>query len=155
MNKQIYCFILLLSIVLFSDCESYAKRNREMLPQEIYSLGASNISPNGKLAKIFQFNSDYTDLQREDTLEEIKNNVIAWRLPVYEVKRDGDNSYIIITEGNSNLVSCIIYLTIFNDNQKKLVHSLKTGSPITIKGLLTGKTFMRGLVIKPAVLLNN
>ena len=154
MIKILYIFILISCITIFSNCESYAKRNRELLPQEIYSLGASDISPTGKLAKIFQINSEYTDLQREDTLEEIKNHVIAWRLPVYEVKRDGDNSYIITTQGDSTLVSCIIYLTIFDDNQKKIVHSLKTGSPITIKGLLNGKTFMRSLVIKPAVLLN-
>lgn len=150
-----YVFLLIFSFILLNTSNVYAVRNRKTNPYELYSLYPSNLAPNGKLAKIFDTPSDYTDLQREDTLEEIKNTLISWTVPVYEVKRDGDDSYLILTMSNSNVVGCYIHLTIFDDKQKKFVHSLKTGSRIPFRGIITGKTFMRNLIINPAVLEND
>lgn len=154
MNKIILFIPLFFLIYLFDSTIADAKRNRgELQPQKLYQLGSSDILPTGKLAKVFNLGSDYTDVQREDTLKAIKNNVVSWKLPVYEISRTGDDSYKIITQGGSNLVECIIYLTVFSDSEKSFVHSLKTGNLIPFKGLLTGETFMRSLVVRPAVLL--
>lgn len=145
---------LFISIFLFNS-ECYAKRNRIIEPKTIYSLGCSDISPNGKIANILNLGSDYTDLQREDLLEEIKGNVVCWRINVYEIQRDKNNIYKIFSNPSQNSVGSIIYIdgNFLNDESKKILHSLKTGSYVDIKGILTGDTFMRSLIINPAVLL--
>lgn len=150
MNNKFYIFIVVFTILIFNSYDSYAEIN----PYELYSVVGSDISPSGKLAKAFILGSDYTDLQREDILNEIKNEVVDWRLPVYEVKKDSEGEYIITTVGNSNVIGCIIHLSTFNPNQEKFVHSLKTGSYIPVRGFITGKTFMRNLILNPAVLLD-
>lgn len=156
--KKIIIIVLfaVASIVLYnSNCEAVRNRQKpEISGGKLYGLGESDISPRGKLAKILNIGSEYTELQREDLLNKIKDTVIAWRLPVYEIKRNNSNDdFIVFTMGDSDLVGCVIYLEVFNEKQRNYVHSLKTGSIIEIKGMITGETSFRNLIIKPAILI--
>ena len=157
MKKNIILVLFAIASIIFSNADCEAARNRdkqEISGAKLYGLGEANISPRGKLAKVLNLGSEYTELQREDMLNELKDTVIAWRLPVYEIKRNGGNDdFIIVTMGDSDLVGCVIYLEVFNDKQRNYVHSLKTGSPIEIKGMITGEMSFRHLVIKPAILI--
>ena len=111
----------------------------------------ANIAPDGEVAKIFTLGSDYTDLQRENKLTELKDQIVAWNLPVYEVKRDGDG-YTVQTS-NHRVVGTFVYLTARNDEERRFIEQLKTGDTIPIKGRIAGSSF-RNLVIKTAILNN-
>lgn len=109
------------------------------------------ISPKGMLYDMFTINSKYTDIQRQNMREQLKNQVVIWRLPVYEISKKSENKYRI-TVISDEYVHCNIVLTTRNNNEQNYLGSVKTGDFITIKGKLTGDTTMRSLEIEPAVL---
>jgi hypothetical protein len=53
--------------------------------EELISSPVVNIDPE-KLTPIFEYFSDYTDLQREKIEKDLKGKVIIWNLEVYDVK---------------------------------------------------------------------
>lgn len=113
----------------------------------------SNLSPHDKnLISLFKVPSEYTDLQREDMLTKIKGKIVAWNLPVYEISQEQNNIYKVITQSSPNLVGTVIYLEANRPNEKDYLLGLKTGSNIDIIGVLTGETFLRNLIIRPAEL---
>lgn len=116
---------------------------------ELSSSTYSSLSPYGRLADIFNIGSDYTDLQREDTLKEIKGQVVQWTLPAYEIHRDGDVYTISVLPGKN--VGCSV--VIFNPDTQQLsrLKSIKTGENITFKGYIKGIS-MRHIIISPAML---
>lgn len=80
--------------------------------------------------------------------------MVHWELPLYEISKIDQFNYKIITAGRGT-VGCVIYLTTMTSEQNADLRELKTGDMIKIKGMLTGKTFMRNLIIKPAILACN
>lgn len=150
-----FCIFFIFLFTALLNSSVYAKRNRPIEPKTIHSLGCSDISPVGKIADIFNIGSSYTDLQREDVLEKIKGDVVCWKIVVYEVNKDG-NMYKVFSNPTRNSVGSIIYIdgNFIDSSSKELIHSLKTGDLVGVKGILTGKTFMRSLIIDPAVLIN-
>ncbi len=121
----------------------------ERLPQvEIY-----NISPNGKLADMYNFGSKHTDIQRDNMEKEIKGKTIRWQLPVYEVSKITDNKYRIST-GSGELfeesyVSTSIEISARNSKEVEYIESLMTGNMIKIQGKITGVT-LRSIYIEEA-----
>ena len=115
----------------------------------------SELNNRGSLARAFNLNSKFTDLQRENLLKDVKNKVIVWVITIYEIKRDG-SKYTISTptslfDDNAE-VNALITLTARDANEEKFIAELKTGQTIRIKGILTGESFMRSLMIEPAIL---
>lgn len=126
------------------------------LLEELDSAKPSTLSPDYTLAEMFSYNSDFTDLQRKLKFEEIRGQVVVWRLPVYEVNQSGDeyiiqtsNSYRGVRSGEK-LIGTFLHLVPRNENEKKLIENLKTGDNIKIKGIINDVS-MRNLVIKPAI----
>lgn len=118
---------------------------------DLYNAPVTRIDPN-KLAPLFRLGSDYTDLQREEALEEIGNKVIQWQVPVYEISRiKSSDLYRIIATWNNGL-GAIIELTAITPEQVKYIYSLRAGDKLSIKGRLTGETTMRALEISPAII---
>ena len=123
---------------------------------ELEKAQPSALAPNGELAEIFALGSDHTDLQRENKFKEIQGSVIAWRLPVYEVSRSGED-YKIQTQSELGigsaeaLIGAFVYVTPRNNNDRQIIESLKTGDLVSIKGIIDDTTF-RNLKIKPAIL---
>lgn len=111
-----------------------------------------HIDPTGKLHDMFIFGSDYTDLQREAMLKELKGKVVQWRLPVYEVSK-AKNGYKIQTSNSDNAVGCFVTVTPLTESETQKIFALKTGDFITIKGMITGKTFLRNFNIEPAIII--
>lgn len=138
-------FSLIIIAIVFAN--SYASA---MTVNELYNAPAVDINPQ-KLATIFRLGSDFTDLQREDVLQDIKGKVIIWTVPIYEIKRVKDGLYKIVAVGDDGF-GCIITLTANSPEERKYIHSLKTGNRIQIKGILTGETTMRALDIAPAII---
>lgn len=147
--KKMLLFTIAL-VIFYILCPLRVPLALAMTLDELYNSPASNIDPN-QLAPIFRLGSDYTDLQREDTLEEIGGKVVVWTVPVYEIKRKKDGAYSILSAGDNGL-NVEITLTVRSDEEKKYIHSLKTGNRLTIKGVLNGKTFLRALEISPAII---
>lgn len=122
-----------------------------MTDADLYDASVTRIDPN-KLAPLFKQGSVYTNLQREDALEEIGNKVIQWQVPVYEISRiKSSGLYKIIASWNNGL-RAIIKLTATTPGQIRYIHSLKTGDLLLIKGRLTGDTARGALVISPAII---
>lgn len=109
----------------------------------------SSLSPYGRLADIFNIGSDYTDLQREDTLKEIKGQIVQWTLPAYEVERDGNVYTITVLPGKN--VGCYIVIPNPDSQQLSRLKSIKTEENITFKGYIKGIS-MRHIIISPAML---
>jgi hypothetical protein len=126
--------------------------------EELAKAQPSGLRPDGELSEIFAIGGKYTDLQRENKLKEIKGQVIAWRLPVYEVSRSGD-SYRVQTETSvrigpigTDLIGAFVDITPRNDDERRELEALKTGDAITFKGRIADVT-LRHLEIRPAILL--
>lgn len=125
---------------------------------ELANTSPSELRPEGELSEMFVYGSSNTDLQRENKLKELNGQIVEWTLPVYEVSRHGEG-YKIRTESHSTpwshgqkLLDASVYITARDENEKKYLEGLKTGDLFRFKGRLTGKTFMRALEIKPAIL---
>lgn len=116
---------------------------------ELAATPAAPLSPTGELADMFNLLSDNTDLQRENKLKEIKGKVVEWTLSVYEVEKDGDE-YKVQTDSD-DAVGTFVYISPRNDQDKAVIEALKTGSRVSIKGII-GDDSVRHLVIKPAIL---
>ncbi len=108
------------------------------------------IAPGGDLAALFAYGTKSTDVQRETGLAAIKGKLVAWTLPVYEVKRNGDN-YKIQTSGSRTAIGTYITITPRNDEDRRFIESLTTGQPVAFRGIVKD-VFMRDLVIAPAIL---
>ena len=129
------------------------------IPEETEALDADiSIKPNGELAAIFSYNSDYTDLQRELKLRDIKGKIIDWTLPVYDVKST-DTGYRVQTDSHykndffgERLVGTFINITTKNDDEQQFVENLKTGDLIHIKGIIDDVS-LRNLHIASAIIL--
>lgn len=110
----------------------------------------------GELATAFNLNSKFTDVQRDNLLKKIKNKVVIWNIEVYEINKTGNKEYQITTptgfSGIDRDASLIISLKVKDDNEKKFIESVKTGTRIRIKGVLTGDSVMRSLIVSPAML---
>lgn len=145
--------VIFLALIIFGVINKVSDDNAI---QDLQSAPVSTLTPTGELAEIFAFGTDYTDIQRENKLKEIKGNVVAWQLPVFEVKRDGQN-YRVQTQNpktfgkDETVVPTIITLMPQSDGDKTHIESLKTGDIISIKGIIYGVK-MRHLLINPAYL---
>jgi hypothetical protein len=145
--------------------KSSSTANKKLTPNDISSLVADDISPYGDLAEIFTLGSNATDLQRTDALKKLKGKIVKWTLTVYEVSKTSDKNYRILTasalkfkdvgdrrEIYNEEVSANIYLTVNSYEGDNMLLTLKTGSKICIKGVLTGNSTLRALDIEPAIL---
>ena len=118
---------------------------------------ASDLQATGKLAEIFQFGGNATDVQRENAEAAIKGKVIDWQLRVFEVKRKGDNYQVITETSLAKLftgpatAATRITLTPRDADERTTIEALKTGDQLRIKGRIKGVT-LRSLNIEPAVL---
>jgi len=108
------------------------------------------IAPGGELAALFALGSNNTDVQRETGLAAIKGKLVAWTLPVYEVKRNGDN-YKIQTNSSRAAIGTFITVTPRSDEDRHFIEALTTGQTVAVRGIVKD-VFMRSLVIAPAIL---
>lgn len=118
----------------------------------------TSLEASGDLAALFNLNSDGTDLQRDNKLKELKDKVVVWTLPVYDVKKKGDH-YKIQTKSSINLngrsqgpVAAWLEVFVQTPDEDAVIASIHTGDLLTFKGRLSGKTTMRALEISPVVL---
>ncbi len=121
----------------------------------------SDLEPTGELMKIFHIPSDYTDVQRENTINQIRGSVVQWTLPVYEVSRK-EGGYKITTMGSrddnpfstSIYVNTKIYISPRSSSERQYIESLMTGNMIEIKGKIKGVNYLRELEIEPCILIS-
>jgi len=125
---------------------------------ELASAQPGNLQPEGELSELFALGSKYTDLQRENKSKEIIGQVVQWRLPVYEVSKSKEG-YKIQTRGSvsiggygKDLIGTFIHITPRDDEDRKIIETMKTDDVIAFKGRIAG-TSMRMLTIKPAILI--
>lgn len=151
--------IVVIIVVIFTAMIIFAVMNKvddEKALEGLQTAPISKLIPTGDLAKIFEFGGATTDLQRDNKMKAIKGSVVLWQLPVYEVKRDGEN-YRVQTQnpnafGNDEaMVPTIITLTSLSSDDTKTIESLKTGDIISFKGVINDVS-LRHLLIKPAFL---
>ncbi len=140
---------------IFYAAEKYRDQNIDLKFLESQKE-AENLTVDGELAKAFNLNSKFTDIQRENLLTQIKGKVVVWVVEVYEVEKKNNKKYKIQTRSglssSNDDVGTYIDLYIQNDEQSKFIEELKTGERIRIKGVLTGESILRSLVISPAIL---
>jgi hypothetical protein len=115
------------------------------------------LSPQGEIAEMFSLGSDFTDLQRQLKLKEIRGKVIEWRLPVYEVMQSGDG-YTIQTStyatGDKKYIGTVLRITPRDEIDRRFVERIKTGDFIKVKGVIDDVT-MRNLSIRPAIIVDD
>lgn len=135
-----------------SSTDNSASENKVDILSELTSSPPSDLKPTGQLKDLFKVPSEYTDLQRKEILNQIKGKIVAWRLPVYEIRQVKDNQFEVTCLGDNNVVACDIYIIIDSPEEKQALLGLKTGDYIGFKGILTGKTSMRSIVVDPAII---
>lgn len=118
----------------------------------------SSLQASGELAALFNLNSDGTDLQRDNKLKELKDKVVVWTLPVYDIKKQGDH-FRIQTKSSINIegrsqgpVAAWLEVFVQTPDEEAVIASIHTGDLLTFKGKLAGKTTMRALEISPVIL---
>ena len=138
----------------------FASQNDKPSTSSLQSLETrediSKYTIDGELAKAFNLNSKYTDIQRENLLKQIKGQLVVWEVEIYEIDKKSDKVYKIQTSGGLNIgasnVGTFVELTAKDTLQSNFIEGLKTGQVIRIKGILTGESTLRSLIIKPAIL---
>lgn len=143
---------LFLGVVGIAILASVLSPSTEDLLKELQSAQVSDLSPRGELYETFKFNSDFTDLNREDKEKAIKGMVVEWSLPVYEVRKLGENKYKVQTSGSDGIVGTFVTFPNVPQEDIETFNTLKTGDFVNFKGKITG-TFMRNIEIEPAILL--
>lgn len=142
---------VIISVAIDDETSSSTQSTNQTIEMLKTTADISALSPTGELAAMFNFMSDHTDLQRDAKLKEIKGQVVQWRLPVFEVDKMG-SGYLIQTDSTDRYVGCSVILTPLTDEDRQNILNLKTGSFVSIRGVLTGDTTMRHLEIEPAIL---
>ena len=117
---------------------------------ELAAATPSSIRPDGELVELFSFGSKNTDIQRENALKDLKGQVVAWRLPVFEVKRRGDN-YSVQTSSTRDYVGTFVTITPRNEDERRYIEGLTTGQMIAFRGVIKDTT-MRNFNIAPAII---
>ncbi len=116
----------------------------------IESAQISQVDPSRELAAMFNIGSNYTNVQRENALKELKGKVVVWQLPVYEVSKQGDGYKVQTSAGRA--VGTFIHIKTRNDQERSYLESIKTGDAISFKGVIADVDFTRHLIIRPAIL---
>jgi hypothetical protein len=119
---------------------------------DVTRLTPSNLVPTGELARMYNFLSDSTALQRDEKERELKGVVVQWRLSVYDVSSGPGPYYRIQTSSGNGVVGTFCYVIPQNEDERKFLARLKTGDYITCKGIINGVS-MRNIEIKPATVL--
>ena len=133
------------------DPVSTTPKDEKIEALETFS-GASEISRVGELYEMFKFNSQYTDIQRENRLASLKGKVVNWDCTVYEVSKTGDRRYLINSTPGDGRVGLILNVIARNEAEARYIENLMTGSPLAFVGMLNGEMFMRSLILDPVVL---
>ncbi|EDN68479.1 conserved hypothetical protein [Beggiatoa sp. PS] len=149
----IFIGILIVLAAIFGPTEEEKAQQQAALLESISNAQAVNLSPKGELYNAFKLISDYTDVQRDNLEKEIKDKVIQWTLPVYEVNKSGEYYRVQTDSGKQNVVSTFLNVYPRNQEERQFIEGLKTGDMITIKGKIIG-TMMRNITIKPAVIVS-
>lgn len=112
----------------------------------------ADISPNGKLAELFSFTSENTDIQRENMGEELTGKIVQWTLPVFDVniRNEDKNIYRIQTSAKQNTVGTFITLHARNAEEVTFIEGLVEDNLITVKGEITGASITRTIEIDKA-----
>jgi len=142
------CFLLSVKGVSDKAKEEEAKAQAEL--ESLISATPSSLRPDGKIKAQFQLFSDYTDVQRENAVAEFTGKIVEWQLTVYEVDRRDERYRIQTSRGNN--VGTFIDLYPRSDEERSFIEALKTGDPITVRGILKGVTLFRSIEIEPAIL---
>lgn len=143
--------LIVIGIIFDNTEEENLKKVEELKTAEIY-----NILPTGKLYDLYSLGSEHTDIQRDNMTNELKGKIVQWTLPVFEVNKESENKYIVQTDSGNffgkKYVSTFTTVYTQNDNEVKYIENLKTGSNITIKGIINN-TFIRHVEIEPAIII--
>ena len=147
--------VLLIVVLAVMAAKNDVNKKAEDPIAALYNEHPINIQPYGELASIFNMGSDYTDLQRENKLNEIKGKVVEWSLPVYEVSRSGDVYKIQTKSGFGILgpdpVGTFVYITPRDAAERQVIERMKSGDVVKFRGRIASSSF-RSLIIRPAVL---
>lgn len=145
--------LIILGALLQPSAEERAK-NLNASMNILENSQPSELKSSGKLGEMFNFGSDNTDIQREETEAYIKNKIVDWSLKVYEVYKSGDH-YKVQTSSevmaSPKIVTAFIHLYPRNDMELSKIKSLKTNDMIHFKGKITGIS-MRSIIIDPAII---
>ena len=146
--------ILIIGVLgmIFSPSKEEEAQQLAAYLQGISEAQAENINPAGKISDAFSLGSQYTDIQRENMIKEIKGKIVHWTLPVYEVDKRKDGIYRIQTKSGTRYVGTFINLYARNADEVKFIESLKTGNNITFKGKISG-VILRNITIDSAILI--
>ncbi len=118
--------------------------------KHLESARVSDLKPNGDLLDQFRHLSDFSDLQRGSTEREIKGKVVEWTLTVFEVSHHGEEYRIQTSDRNK--VDTVVIVHPLSGEDKSRIESLRTGTPITVRGYING--ILTGSVeIDPAIVL--
>lgn len=138
---------------LFSsvDDTSDSSSDTMLMKDEIRDSEPAGISPRGIASKVFNLMSDYTDLQREELFSKIKNKIVDWTLPIYEVRKISNNNYEIVILPEKH-VGCEVYINNPSEEELETLRTIKTGEYINFKGKISGLTATRSFIIRPAII---
>lgn len=117
---------------------------------------ASDLRPDGEMAEILAIGSTHTNVQRENTLLQVRGKTVQWNLPVYEVSRHGAGyrvqtagEQLAIFERRNLLAGAMVYVTPRTDAERTELEELRTGDVISFKGTIQDIT-LRTVEINPA-----
>ena len=132
--------------------DSNNSQSRNLPKSDLKSSSPSDVTPYGLLYEMFKVPSDYTDLQREEKLKELKDSIVQWDIKIYEIQSMAKNKFRIVSGNIENQIGSVAYVSVDDKSEKDYLASLKTGDMIKIKGKLSGELEFRNFVISPAII---
>ena len=160
--------ILILAFPLLSDAAEKDNQKKLITAPKLNLLNKlkvaqpSDIKPTGELPEVLTNGSDFTSIQRDLKIKEALGKVALWSLPVYDVKKSG-NEYIILTypgfdgkRSKEKLISTVLHVVPRDKDDRDSIESLKRGEFIKIKGIIKSAAAndISGILeISPAILI--
>ncbi len=113
-----------------------------------------SVPATGLLPDMFNLFSDYTDLQRDNKVGELKGSFVEWSLPVYEVELlNADEKLYRIQTRSGKFVGTFIKLYARNQKEQEYIDNIQTDNFITVKGKIAGSS-LRHIEIEDAILID-
>lgn len=122
-----------------------------------------------ELSAAFSPMSTYTEAQRDTLRDEMKGQVVQWRVIVQEVSRQGEG-YALEVGADSlagqfgaiaslfvsyDAVDAQVKIYPQTDKEREFISSLKKLDNVTIKGKITGLSFTGKIKVSPAIVIMN
>jgi hypothetical protein len=142
-------FGILISLILSSFTTFGGPDSRPVDSTEVKNAEVASTEPPPELIDALSWTSGLTSIEKDRIKDGMRGKVVQWTMPVWDVKLDGDDNYVVQTDSSLGIGAfCKVTR---GDQSQAFVKELKAGQLVTCKGTVSGYT-LGNVNISPSIL---